>query len=108
MWCILEDGAGNSGVVTYGENAWEDDVNDILDGSWQNWYIRLSDYAADGVDLTDVNAIAIGFGDRTDTVSGGNGNVYFDNIRITCPVCVLAARDAAFAARLRRRLRCQL
>jgi len=96
MWVVLEDKAGNKAYATYGDNSWED-PEDVNDPSWHNWYISLQTFADGGVDLTDVNAIGIGFGDRTDTTAGGNGNVYFDQIRISAPVCILAARDPAFA-----------
>jgi len=39
------------------------------------------------VDLTDVNSIALGFGDRNPDVSGqagGEGLMYFDDIRLVC------------------------
>ncbi|KPK34262.1 MAG: hypothetical protein AMJ65_18540, partial [Phycisphaerae bacterium SG8_4] len=46
---------------------------------WMVWDIDLQLFADMGVDLTNVNKIAIGFGDR-DNPQGGAGTVYFDDI----------------------------
>jgi hypothetical protein len=37
------------------------------------------------VDLANVNAIAIGFGDKNNLQPGGSGTVYFDDIRLYRP-----------------------
>jgi hypothetical protein len=42
-----------------------------------------------GVDLNDVSNIYIGFGDRvSQPVQGGDGTVYFDDIRLYRPRCI--------------------
>lgn len=53
---------------------------------WTVWNINLQVFADQGVDLTNVNKIAIGFGDKNNP-QGGTGTVYFDDIRlaITAP-----------------------
>lgn len=48
--------------------------------TWTRWNIDLTQFA--GVDLTNVNTIAIGFGDKRNPQSGGSGVVYFDDIRL--------------------------
>ena len=35
-----------------------------------------------GINLTDVNSIAIGFGDRNNPQAGGSGKMYFDDIHL--------------------------
>jgi hypothetical protein len=45
------------------------------------WNIDLQLFADLGVDLTNVNKIAIGFGDKNNP-QGGTGTVYFDDIRL--------------------------
>jgi hypothetical protein len=62
-------------------------VNDNPDASttdtWTEWVIPLQDIADQGVDLTDVDKIAIGLGTRDNTtVPGGSGKMYFDDIRL--------------------------
>jgi len=62
-------------------------INDDPDAStidtWTEWVIPLQDIADQGVDLTDVDKIAIGLGTRGNmTVPGGSGKMYFDDIRL--------------------------
>jgi hypothetical protein len=50
---------------------------------WTEWVIPLQSFADQGVDLTDVDKIAIGFGTRGNlTMPGGSGRVLFDDIRL--------------------------
>jgi len=96
MWIELKDGTGGSHTVTYGTYAGEDPA-DILEASWHEWNIDLQDFAEGGVNLADVKSIAIGFGTVGATEPGGSGIVYFDDIRLYTPRCILSSRDAAFA-----------
>ncbi|TKJ37075.1 MAG: hypothetical protein CEE38_09235 [Planctomycetes bacterium B3_Pla] len=49
-------------------------------GRWTEWVIDLATF---GVDLTNVNSIAIGFGTRNSpAVDGGAGTMYFDDIKL--------------------------
>lgn len=50
--------------------------------TWAVWNIDLQVFTDQGVDLTNVNKIAIGFGDKNGTEGGGSGTVYFDDIRL--------------------------
>ncbi len=47
---------------------------------WNEWVIDLTAFA--GVDLTNVNAITIGFGTKGSPAAGGTGTMYFDDIRL--------------------------
>jgi len=96
MWVELGDTDGNSEKVAYGDNPGED-INDIKDPSWHEWNIDLQDFSDDGVNLADVNTIAIGVGTVDATEPGGSGTVYFDDIRVCKRRCFLANRDADFA-----------
>jgi len=49
---------------------------------WTGWNIDLQAFADQGVDLTNVNTIAIGFGDKNNVQAGGSGKMYFDDIRL--------------------------
>jgi len=53
---------------------------------WTEWTIDLQEFADQGVNLTNVNTIAIGFGDKNNLRAGGSGVVYFDDIRVGHPV----------------------
>ncbi|NQT02080.1 MAG: LamG domain-containing protein [Planctomycetes bacterium] len=47
--------------------------------SWTEWNIDLQAF---GVNLTNVNTITLGFGNRNNPVAGGAGSVFFDDIRL--------------------------
>jgi len=50
---------------------------------WTEWVIDLQ--AFQGVTLTNVNTITIGFGTKGSPAAGGTGKVYFDDIRLYRP-----------------------
>jgi hypothetical protein len=55
-------------------------------GAWTPWIIPLQTFADQGVKLTDVTSIAIGFGTRGNrTIAGGTGKMYIDDIRLYRP-----------------------
>jgi hypothetical protein len=47
---------------------------------WTEWIIDLQAFADQGVDLTNVNTIALGLGDKNNPQPGGTGTMYFDDI----------------------------
>ncbi|HCO92774.1 MAG TPA: hypothetical protein DIU00_02285 [Phycisphaerales bacterium] len=55
-------------------------------GVWMKWEIPLSAFADQGIDLSDVDKIAIGVGTHGNTtVPGGSGRMYIDDIRLYQP-----------------------
>lgn len=80
MYVKLSDDS-NEGMVTYGDDG--EDPNDLCVAEWHEWNIDLALFDACGVDLTNVTAMTIGFGDGS-----GSGTVYFDDIRLYPPRCV--------------------
>ncbi|MCP4614055.1 MAG: hypothetical protein GY845_35660 [Planctomycetes bacterium] len=48
--------------------------------TWTEWTIDLQSF---GVNLTNVNTITLGFGNRNNPVAGGAGMVFFDDIKVT-------------------------
>jgi len=54
----------------------------ILLTRWTEWDIDLEAFADQGVDLTNINTITIGFGMKNSPGMGGSGKMYFDDIRI--------------------------
>ena len=52
---------------------------------WTEWSIDLQAFADQGVNLTNVNTIGLGLGDRNNPVTGGSGMVFFDDIRLYRP-----------------------
>ncbi|MHC4329509.1 MAG: hypothetical protein ACYSWW_15455, partial [Planctomycetota bacterium] len=58
---------------------YHDDASATETTRWTKWVIDLTAFA--GVDLTNVNAITIGFGTRgSPAADGGTGTMYFDDI----------------------------
>ena len=53
--------------------------------TWTQWTIDLQAFADQGVNLADVNTIALGLGNRNNPAAGGSGKMYFDDIRLYPP-----------------------
>ncbi len=69
---------GNAIVTNGNPNAAQVDT-------WTEWNIDLQMFADQGVNLANVNTIAIGFGDKNNPLAGGSGMMYFDDIRLYRP-----------------------
>jgi len=73
----------NGSAVVY-----HDDPSAAQIDTWTEWTIDLSapgGFAAQGVNLANVNTISIGFGDKNNLQAGGSGIVFFDDIRLYRP-----------------------
>ena len=70
----------NGSAVVYHDNP-----DAALTDEWTQWTIDLQEFAAQGVNLANVNTIAIGFGDKNNLQAGGSGMVFFDDIRLYRP-----------------------
>jgi len=57
---------------------------------WTEWNMDLQAFADQGVNLANVNTIALGLGNRNNPVAGGSGTMYFDDIRLYPPPPELA------------------
>lgn len=81
MYVALRDGNNVTGKVLY------PDVNEVgIEWTgFREWNIELTEFvSANDVNITDIDRIMIGFGDKS---PGGTGTVYFDNIRLYPPRC---------------------
>jgi hypothetical protein len=67
----------NGSAAVYHDNPDAAQIN-----TWTKWRIDLQAFVGLGVDLTNVNTIAIGFGDRNNPQPGGKGLMFFDDIRL--------------------------
>jgi len=70
----------NGSAVVYHDNP-----DAALIDTWTEWTIDLQEFAAQGVNLANVNTISIGFGDKNNLQAGGSGMVLFDDIRLYRP-----------------------
>jgi hypothetical protein len=52
---------------------------------WIQWNIDLQAFADQGVNLVNVNTIALGLGNKKNPLAGGSGIIYFDDIRLYPP-----------------------
>jgi hypothetical protein len=78
MYVALNDSA----VVTH------DNPDAAMRTAWTQWNIDLQAFANQGVNLTNVNTITLGFGNRNNPAAGGTGLMYFDDIRLYPPELV--------------------
>jgi hypothetical protein len=80
MYVELSNANSVSAIV-----AQEDPAAATID-TWTEWVIPLQTFADQGINLSDVDSIAIGLGAKSGMASsGGSGAVYFDDIRLYPP-----------------------
>jgi hypothetical protein len=72
MYAVLN---GSAGVDNPNPNAAQID-------EWTKWTIDLQAF---GINLTNVNTITLGFGNRSNPVAGSTGMVFFDDIQLQQP-----------------------
>jgi hypothetical protein len=76
MYVALANSGGTPAVVFHNDPS----ATQISD--WTQWLIDLKHFSDGGVNLTNVNTIFVGFGDKNNPQPGGSGLVYFDDIRL--------------------------
>lgn len=80
IYVAITDGAGTPAIV------YHDDPNAAVIDTWTQWVVPLKIFSDQGVNLADVDRIAIGLGTRGNmTTPGGSGRMYFDDIRLNRP-----------------------
>jgi len=62
-----------------------DNPNAAQADTWTEWNIDLQAFADLGVNLTNVNTISLGLGNKNNPLAGGSGMMYFDDIRLYPP-----------------------
>jgi len=76
MYVAVANANGPTAVV------YHDNPNAAQIETWTKWTIDLQEFADQGVDLTNIDTISIGFGYKDNPVAGGSGEVWFDDIRL--------------------------
>jgi len=77
LYVAVSNAAGNPAVIIH------DNPDAALIDTWTEWVIPLQTLADQGIDLTDVDRIAIGLGTRGNmTTPGGAGKMFIDDIRL--------------------------
>ncbi|MHC4645645.1 MAG: hypothetical protein ACYTBJ_09080 [Planctomycetota bacterium] len=93
MYVAIDDTFGTYAGIRYGDNEGEA-LSGIQVEQWQRWDIPFT-YFSDGnfaavpndVDLSSIANVYIGFGNRRSPVAAGKGLVYFDDLRLSMPIC---------------------
>jgi len=76
MYVTVKDSSGTSSMV------YHDNPNATLINTWTQLNINLQAFAYQGVVLTDISNLAIGFGDKDNPQAVGSGLMFFDDIRL--------------------------
>jgi hypothetical protein len=80
LYVAVSNSAGSPAVVVH------DDPAAANISTWTEWVIPLSVFADQGINLTNVDRIAVGLGTRGNmTIPGGSGKMYIDDIRLNQP-----------------------
>ncbi len=80
LYVAVSNSAGQPAVVVHS------DTNAATITTWTEWVIPLQSFADKGINLKNVDRIAVGLGTRGNmTTPGGSGKMYFDDIRLYRP-----------------------
>jgi hypothetical protein len=80
LYVAVSNSSGSPAIVAH------DDPAAATIDAWTEWVIPLQTFADQGINLTDVDKIAVGLGSKSGIASsGGAGTMYFDDIRLYRP-----------------------
>jgi len=88
MYVAIANGNGTSGSVFHDNPA----VTQI--DTWTEWRIDLKQFADQGVNLTEVDSISVGMGNKANPQTDGSGIMYFDDIELYPEPTVQGPRTA--------------
>jgi hypothetical protein len=69
-------------ILNGSATVYHDDPAAAQINTWTEWTIDLQEFADQGVDLTNVNSISIGLGDKNNAQAGGSGKILLDHIAL--------------------------
>jgi hypothetical protein len=76
LYVAISNSASSPAIVVHG------DSQAAQSRAWTQWTILLQSFADQGIDLTNVDKVAIGLGDKGGVSTGGIGTMYIDDIRL--------------------------
>jgi hypothetical protein len=80
LYVAISNSTGNPAVIIH------DDADAVQIDTWTEWIVPLQAFTNQGIDLTNVDRIAVGLGTQGNTtVPGGKGKIYIDDIRLYQP-----------------------
>ena len=81
LYVAVSNSTGNPAVVVH-----DNPAATTID-TWTEWVIPIQAFADQGINLTNVDRIAVGLGSRGNmTAAGGSGKMFFDDIRLYKPM----------------------
>ena len=79
LYVAVSNASGAPAIVA------NDDLLAATIDAWTEWRVPLQAFADQGINLRDVDKIAIGLGSRGGAAAGGTGTMYIDDIRLYRP-----------------------
>jgi len=76
LYAAISNAAGAAAIVAH------DNSSAAKTGTWKQWCIPLQTFADQGINLTNVDKLAIGLGSKGGASAGGSGTIYIDDIRL--------------------------
>ena len=79
LYVAVSNSAGGPAIIV------NDDPEATIKTAWKKWVIPLQAVADQGINLGNVDKIAIGVGSKAGAAAGGSGTMYIDDIRLERP-----------------------
>ena len=79
LYVAISNSAGSPAITA------NDDPGAATTRAWTQWRIPLQAFADQGINLANVDKIAIGLGSKGGAASGGTGTMYIDDVRLNRP-----------------------
>ena len=79
LYVAVSNSAGTPAIII------NDDPEAAIKTAWKKWLIPLQAVADQGINLGNVDKIAIGIGSKAGAAAGGSGTMYIDDIRLNRP-----------------------
>jgi len=80
LYAAVSNSAGAPAIVAY------DDPDAVASSGWKRWLVPLQAFADQGINLSNVDKLAIGLGSKSGMAApGGSGTLYVDDIRLYQP-----------------------
>jgi hypothetical protein len=81
LYVAISNAAGSPTIAAY------DDTAATASSKWMQWRVALQTFADRGINLINVDKIAIGLGTKSGmAAAGGSGTIFVDDIRLDRPV----------------------
>ena len=76
LYVAISNAAGAPAAIAH------TDLNAAQIDAWTQWVVTLQTFADQGINLTNVDKVAVGLGSKGGAAVGGSGTVYIDDLRL--------------------------